>query len=324
MKKIKDSFQLFSSKNKRDNEKNEDISNRLYKIGNEIEEKFDEDVENIRFNADDISYYFVKNTESLNKESYKECDNKKSVNEINIYKRLQDKKIKTLFDTSICGPYICCIFILSKKENVNIEYIYPHIDINEKNIILQIENEMKIITPFNVWYRYKGEWKEDIENFLIERIFLLKEMNTSTNVLYNLNIEPTSNNEYNILYGISGNRYYSIVLDYLEENIYKEIMIISQIPYYNFISWKFLTVMESFLIDKEFKKLKNFVDSFSEDNNIFEKITFDDYYLNLSNNMEQLKNMKLENILIFLKALLLEKKIVISCSKKKWVVNMFY
>ncbi|KYO02308.1 putative MORN repeat protein, partial [Plasmodium gaboni] len=242
---------------------------------------------------------------------------KKSVNEINIYKRLQDKKIKTLFDTSICGPYICCIFILSKKENVNIEYIYPHIDINEKNIILQIENETKVVTPFNVWYRYKGEWKEDIENFLIERIFLLKEMNTSSNVLYNLNIECSSNNEYNILYGNSGNRYYSIVIDYLEENIYKEIMIISQIPYYNFISWKFLTVMESFLIDKEFKKLKNFVDSFSEDNNIFEKITFDDYYLNLSNNMEQLKNMKLENILIFLKALLLEKKIVISCSKKE-------
>ncbi|SOV11630.1 MORN repeat protein, putative [Plasmodium sp. gorilla clade G2] len=317
MKKIKDSFQLFSSKSKRDNEKNQDISNRLYKIGSEIEEKFDEDVENIKFNADDISSYFVKNNESLNKEIYRECDNKKSVNEINIYKRLQDKKIKTLFDTSICGPYICCIFILSKKENVNIEYIYPHIDINEKNIILQIENETKVVTPFNVWYRYKGEWKEDIENFLIERIFLLKEMNTTTNVLYNLNIESTSNNEYNILYGNSGNRYYSIVIDYLEENIYKEIMIISQIPYYNFISCKFLTVMESFLIDKEFKKLKNFVDSFSEDNNIFEKITFDDYYLNLSNNMEQLKNMKLENMLIFLKALLLEKKIVISCSKKE-------
>ncbi|CRG97888.1 MORN repeat protein, putative [Plasmodium gallinaceum] len=313
MKKFKDSLHIFSPKNKRfnDNKKNEIQKGVIYEIGNEIEENFDEDVENIKFNADDISSFFLKNNESENKEEYLKYEDENETRK-NIYKKMENNKMETLFNPTFNGPYICCIIILSRQENVELEFIYPSIDINEENMLKK--KNIKIIAPFNVWFRYKGEWIEDIKMLILERMNLFKDINMS-NILCDFNNYKSNNHEYNILYGESGNKYYLIALDYLEDNKCKEIMMISQIPYFNILSIKFHSVIQSFLVKKDYKILENFIDSFSSDK-IFEDITFDDYYINLSKDIEHINNIKIKNILIFLKAILLERKIAILCSEK--------
>ncbi|SBT71766.1 MORN repeat protein, putative [Plasmodium malariae] len=422
-------FYFFSSPTLRpsDNNKNEITGGTIYEIGNEIEEIFQEDVENIKFKADDISSFFVKNSEIEEEEEKKEflnydgyktnlvddnCNN-------NTYEDANGRKTKTLFDPSTCGPYVCCVVILSKKENIQIEFIHPNIhDINEGEILFKSKqnknkikkNNKRMITPFNVWYRYKGDWKEDVKMLILERMYLFKEVNTK-NFLCNFsnNKSISNNNEYNILYGLSGNRYYIIALNYLEDNKCKEIMIISQVPYFDFIYKHFLTVMQSYLMEKKdskkenneimeeemektkirpsgkdktkiaekeieiitlienkkdkseifsngkteitvnnktaitayentkirenrkdkteskkkkniiernYKVLEQFIDTFGTHSTIFDKISFNDYYVNLGKDIEELNNMKIKNILIFLKAVLLEKKIAMLCSKK--------
>ncbi|SBT01189.1 MORN repeat protein, putative [Plasmodium malariae] len=429
MKKLRDSLHIFLPKNKRpsDNNKNEITGGTIYEIGNEIEEIFQEDVENIKFKADDISSFFVKNSEIEEEEEKKEflnydgyktnlvddnCNN-------NTYEDAKGRKTKTLFDPSTCGPYVCCVVILSKKENIQIEFIHPNIhDINEGEILFKSKqnknkikkNNKRMITPFNVWYRYKGDWKEDVKMLILERMYLFKEVNTK-NFLCNFsnNKSISNNNEYNILYGLSGNRYYIIALNYLEDNKCKEIMIISQVPYFDFIYKHFLTVMQSYIMEKKdskkenneimeeemektqirpsgkdktkiaekeieiitmienkkdkseifangkteitvnnktaitayentkirenrkdkteskkkkkiiernYKVLEQFIDTFGTHSTIFDKISFNDYYVNLGKDIEELNNMKIKNILIFLKAVLLEKKIAMLCSKK--------
>lgn len=194
----------------------------------------------------------------------------------------------------------------------------------------------------------------DIKMLILERIYLFNEVNSDNALLY-FNNDKTSifNKEYNIMYGDSGNRYYIISLNYFENCKYKEIIIISQIPYYDFIYTRFIPVAQSLImntvkekmgenndkvkkfdmnIDKRgddekgiiinnsgkkinYEKLKNFVDYFNT-GKILEYITYEDYYVSLENSIENVNNMKIKNILIFLKAILLERKIALVSSKK--------
>ncbi|EAA19254.1 hypothetical protein, partial [Plasmodium yoelii yoelii] len=177
---------------------------------------------------------------------------------------------------------------------------------------------------------------------ILERIYLFNEFNSDNTLLY-FNNDKTNvfNKEYNIMYGDSGNRYYIISLNYFENCKYKEIIIISQIPYYDFIYTRFIPVAQSLImntvkekkeednnekvekfdmnIDKRgdyendiiidnsgdrinYEKLKNFVDYFNT-GKILEYITYEDYYVSLENSIENVNNMKIKNILIFLKAI---------------------
>ncbi|CDU18812.1 MORN repeat protein, putative [Plasmodium yoelii] len=355
MKKNKDNSHIFSLKTERynDQENKQVNENELSEIGKNIDKIFDEDVENIKFDADRPSHFFVKNTE-LNDPPEK-CVKYDNISDIIVNKY---KKIKILFDPTTCGPYICCIVILSKEENEQIEFIYPNIiDIKKNDNFFKVndKNNLKSITPFNVWYRYEGDWVNDIKMLILERIYLFNEFNSDNTLLY-FNNDKTNvfNKEYNIMYGDSGNRYYIISLNYFENCKYKEIIIISQIPYYDFIYTRFIPVAQSLImntvkekkeednnekvekfdmnIDKRgdyendiiidnsgdrinYEKLKNFVDYFNT-GKILEYITYEDYYVSLENSIENVNNMKIKNILIFLKAILLERKIVLVSSKK--------
>ncbi|SCN60955.1 conserved Plasmodium protein, unknown function [Plasmodium chabaudi adami] len=355
MKKTKDNSHMFSLKTERynDQEDNQMNENELSEIGKNIDKIFDEDVENIKIDVDRASHFFVKNTE-LDGPS-EECAKYDNMSDTVDSKY---KKIKILYDPTTCGPYICCIAILSKEENEQIEFIYPDIiDIKKNDNFVKVndENKLKTITPFNVWYRYEGDWVNDIKMLLLERIYIFNEIN-SNNIPLDFNNDQTNifNKEYNIMYGDSGNRYYIISLNYLENCKYKEIVIISQIPYYDFIYTRFFPVAQSLVmntvkekqdeenndkvenfdmnIDKKwddemdiivdnnekrinYENLKNFVDYFNT-GKILEYITYEDYYVSLENSIENVNNMKIKNILIFLKAILLERKVALVSSKK--------
>ncbi|GAW81444.1 hypothetical protein, conserved [Plasmodium gonderi] len=347
MKKFKESLHIFSPKNKSDDKVSESTKKAIYELGNEIEDNFDEDVENIKFNADDISSFFVKNNELENEKEVSEDSNNRTHQVGNMERKAEYEKMEILFDPITCGPYICCMVILSKKENVEIEFIHPNIfDFHEKEYLSQRgkkKKKVKMITPFNVWNRYKGDWVGDVKLLILERMYLFKET-TTRNILCDFyNYKSCKNyHEYNILYSVSGNRYYMISFNYLQDNRYKEIIIISQIPHFDFIYAKFFPVMQSFVgMDKNeniyeetnmrknsegniqnkgetknnYEKLVIFFDNLIR-SKVFEEMRFMDYYVHLSKDIENINNIKMKNILIFLKAVLLEKKIVIVCSNK--------
>ncbi|SBT73338.1 MORN repeat protein, putative [Plasmodium ovale] len=360
MKKFKDSLHLFSPKNKRfrDSTRSEAGENSIYEIGNDIEETFGEDVENVKFNADDLSYFFTKSGEledGVEEETEETISNAGEATAGEVAEKHSErssgggktvgryKKIKMLFDPAVCGPYICCVVIIKKEENIEIEFIYPNIiDKTEVDNFLKKrkkKNRVKTITPFNVWYRYERDWVEDVKTLIFERIYLFKEINMS-NVLCDFYNYKTGNidTEYNIMYGLSGNRYYIIAMDYLEDHMCKEIVVISQVPYFDFICSQFHENMQRFVatrttqvrnqVGSEIRGeietynggegheiIAQFVDNLSG-SEAFEKLTYKSLYATVIDEVAQVNNLKVKNILVFLKGILLEKKIALVCSKK--------
>ncbi|ANQ08638.1 Uncharacterized protein PCOAH_00030640 [Plasmodium coatneyi] len=317
----------------------------IYELGNEIEDLFDEDVENIKFNADEISSFFLKNNELENgkEESANDCSNPREVN--NMERNPKCNKVECLFDPATSGPHVCCVAILSKRENVEIEFIHPDIfEPHEKEHLnkRRKKKKMKMITPFCVWHRYKGDWVEDVKFLIEERMYLFGETNTG-NVLcdfYN-NRSCKNYNEYNVMYAPSGNRYYMVGLNYMQDSSYKEVLTIGQVPHFDFIYGRLCPAVRAILgeegskdraknithdtaqhcvkseedAQKKYGELITFLDSFTADRP-FDQMDFNHYYLHLSKDIEHVSNIKVKNILTILKAILLEKKIVISCSKK--------
>ncbi|KJP85570.1 hypothetical protein AK88_04791 [Plasmodium fragile] len=321
----------------------------IYELGNEIEDLFDEDVENIKFNADEISSFFLKNNQLENEkeESENVCSNPREVNSME--RNPECNKIKSLFDPAISGPYVCCVAILSKRENVEIEFMHPEIlKPHETEHINKRRNKkkMKIITPFCVWHRYQGDWVEDVKFLIAERMYLFGETNTGNVLCDFYNHKSCKNyNEYNVMYAPSGNRYYMVGLNYMQDSSYNEILTIAQVPHFDFIYERLCPAVRAVLgqeratdtamgradgvvqdksqpcvknkgdAQKKYGELITFVDSFAQDNP-FDQMEFNDYYVHLSKDIEHVNNIKVKNVLIILKAMLLEKKIVISCSKK--------
>ncbi|EUD68235.1 hypothetical protein C922_01254 [Plasmodium inui San Antonio 1] len=329
----------------------------IYELGNEIEDLFDEDVENIKFNADEISSFFLKNNELENEkeESANVCSNPREVNSME--RNAECNKMESLFDPAINGPHVCCVAILSKRENVEIEFVHP--EIFQPHEIEHLskrrkKKKMKMITPFCVWHRYKGNWIEDVKSLITERMFLFGETNTGNVLCDFYNHKSCKNyNEYNVMYAPSGNRYYMVGLNYMQDSSYKEILAIAQVPHFDFIYARLFPAVRAALGQgratgraqdgandteqaksedtaqhdsqpsvktkgdgqKKYGELITFVDSFAADHP-FDEMEFNDYYVHLSKDIEDVSNIKVKNILTILKAILLEKKVVISCSKK--------
>eukprot|EP00366_Plasmodium_knowlesi_P002207 XP_002259704.1 hypothetical protein, conserved in Plasmodium species [Plasmodium knowlesi strain H] len=313
----------------------------IYELGNEIEDLFDEEVENIKFNADEISSFFLKNNELENgkEESENVCSNPREVNSME--RNPVCKKMRSLFDPTISGPHMCCVVILSKRENVEIEFIHPNIF--EPHEIEHLskrrkKKKMKMITPFCVWHRYQGDWVEDVKFLIAGRMYLFGETNTGNVLCDFYNSKSCKNyNEYNVIYAPSGNRYYLVGLNYMQGSSYKEVLTIAQVPHFDFIYARLCRAMRTVLgeeratdkaqhdpqyfmknkedAQKKYGELITFVDNFTA-NRPFDKMEFNDYYVYLSKDIEYVNNIKVKNIMTILKAVLLEKKIVISCSKK--------
>ncbi|GAB66954.1 hypothetical protein PCYB_103040, partial [Plasmodium cynomolgi strain B] len=205
-------------------------------------------------------------------------------------------------------------------------------------------------------------------------MYLFGETNTGNVLCDFYNHKSCKNyNEYNVMYAPSGNRYYMVGLNYMQDSSYKEILTIAQVPHFDFIYARLFPAMRVVLgqeratgrakdradgksedkaqdksedkaqdksedkaqdraqdraqhdsqpcvktkggAQKKYGELITFVDSFAADHP-FDQMEFNDYYVHLSKDIEYVSNIKVKNILTILKAVLLEKKIVISCSKK--------